>query len=172
MTNHHLTSSRNDRIEARRMNLLTQPIDEIKLYKKEPSPAPGFFSNSHSPTIYYFRRLFGSFAAPSPAAMSAAKTKAQSLIDENAVVVFSKSYCPYCTSSKGLLSSLDAKFTTVELDQIGKYHECRCGGASECPILFRRNLRRAGWVKVFDDCIGDLNLNPCLLLTPALSAMR
>ncbi|KAJ5575208.1 hypothetical protein N7450_009107 [Penicillium hetheringtonii] len=100
------------------MNLLTQPIDEIKLYKKEPSPAPGFFSNSHSPTIYYFRRLFGSFAAPSPAAMSAAKTKAQSLIDENAVVVFSKSYCPYCTSSKGLLSSLDAKFTTVELDQI------------------------------------------------------
>jgi glutaredoxin 3 len=51
--------------------------------------------------------------------MSAAKTKAQKLIDENAVVVFSKSYCPYCTSSKSLLSSFDANFTLVELDQIG-----------------------------------------------------
>ncbi|CAI7589105.1 unnamed protein product [Penicillium pancosmium] len=50
--------------------------------------------------------------------MSAAKTKAQKLIDENAVVVFSKSYCPYCTSSKSLLSSFDANFTLVELDQI------------------------------------------------------
>ncbi|CAI7605055.1 hypothetical protein N7533_002765 [Penicillium manginii] len=50
--------------------------------------------------------------------MSAAKTKAQKLIDENAVVVFSKSYCPYCTTSKSLLNSFDAKFTLVELDQI------------------------------------------------------
>ncbi|KAJ5551344.1 hypothetical protein N7535_000705 [Penicillium sp. DV-2018c] len=49
--------------------------------------------------------------------MSAAKTRAQSLIDENAVVVFSKSYCPYCDSSKKLLKSLDAKFTVLELDQ-------------------------------------------------------
>ncbi|KAJ5774453.1 Glutaredoxin [Penicillium paradoxum] len=49
--------------------------------------------------------------------MSAAKTRAQSLIDENAVIVFSKSYCPYCSSSKKLLSSLDAKYTVLELDQ-------------------------------------------------------
>ncbi|OQE47569.1 hypothetical protein PENCOP_c001G06721 [Penicillium coprophilum] len=48
--------------------------------------------------------------------MSAAKTRAQSLINDNAVVVFSKSYCPYCTSSKKLLDSLDAKYTTLELD--------------------------------------------------------
>ena len=32
-----------------------------------------------------FSRLFGTFAAPSPAAMSAAKTKAQGLVNENAV---------------------------------------------------------------------------------------
>merc|ERR1712187_320508 len=69
------------------------------------------------PTISsIFTRLFGSFAGPNPAAMSAAKTRAQSLINDNAVVVFSKSYCPYCDSSKKLLDSLNAKYTTLELD--------------------------------------------------------
>ncbi|GLI78037.1 glutaredoxin [Penicillium ochrochloron] len=50
--------------------------------------------------------------------MSAAKTKAQNLINENGVVVFSKSYCPYCKSSKDLLNKLGAKFEVLELDQI------------------------------------------------------
>ncbi|KAJ5083611.1 hypothetical protein N7456_013038 [Penicillium angulare] len=50
--------------------------------------------------------------------MSSAKTQAQNLIDQNAVMVFSKSYCPYCKSSKDLLSSFDAEFKTVELDDI------------------------------------------------------
>lgn len=49
--------------------------------------------------------------------MSAAKVKAQSIIDENGVVVFSKSYCPYCKASKSLLSELGAKYYTLELDQ-------------------------------------------------------
>ncbi|KAL8728517.1 MAG: hypothetical protein Q9166_005339 [cf. Caloplaca sp. 2 TL-2023] len=50
--------------------------------------------------------------------MSAAKTKAQSIIDENAVAVFSKSYCPYCRASKTLLSELGAKFYVIEMDQV------------------------------------------------------
>jgi glutaredoxin 3 len=50
--------------------------------------------------------------------MSAAKIKAQSIIDENKVVVFSKSYCPYCKSTKSLLTSLDAPFYVLELDQV------------------------------------------------------
>ncbi|KAL4871716.1 hypothetical protein BDV12DRAFT_163625 [Aspergillus spectabilis] len=50
--------------------------------------------------------------------MSAAKTKAQKIIDENGVVVFSKSYCPFCKSSKSLLSELGAKYYALELDQI------------------------------------------------------
>ncbi|KAL8677642.1 MAG: hypothetical protein Q9224_006549 [Gallowayella concinna] len=50
--------------------------------------------------------------------MSAAKTKAQSIIDENAVAVFSKSYCPYCHASKKLLSEQGAKFYVIELDQV------------------------------------------------------
>ncbi|KAK0609823.1 Glutaredoxin [Lasiodiplodia hormozganensis] len=50
--------------------------------------------------------------------MSAAKTKAQGIIDDNAVAVFSKSYCPYCRATKSLLSELGAKYYAIELDQI------------------------------------------------------
>jgi len=34
------------------------------------------------------------------------------------VVVFSKTYCPYCTQVKDLLSSLNANFEAIELDSI------------------------------------------------------
>ncbi len=72
--------------------------------------------------------------------MSAAKTKAQGIIDDNAVgmlkssylylilltytalAVFSKSYCPYCKATKTLLSELGAKYYTIELDQVGTYN--------------------------------------------------
>ncbi|KAI4124630.1 MAG: hypothetical protein LQ347_005669 [Umbilicaria vellea] len=50
--------------------------------------------------------------------MSAAKTKVQSIIDENAVAVFSKSYCPYCKASKQLLTEMGARAYIVELDQV------------------------------------------------------
>ncbi|KAI9055197.1 hypothetical protein LZ554_000161 [Drepanopeziza brunnea f. sp. 'monogermtubi'] len=50
--------------------------------------------------------------------MSAAKTKAQQIIDENAVAVFSKSYCPYCKATKALLTEMGAKYYTIELDQV------------------------------------------------------
>ncbi|QDS73782.1 hypothetical protein FKW77_005626 [Venturia effusa] len=50
--------------------------------------------------------------------MSAAKTKAQGIIDDNAVAVFSKSYCPYCKATKSLLSEVGAKFYAIELDQV------------------------------------------------------
>ncbi|CAA9958799.1 hypothetical protein CFE70_002312 [Pyrenophora teres f. teres 0-1] len=50
--------------------------------------------------------------------MSATKTKVQSIIDENAVAVFSKSYCPYCRQAKQLLTDKGAKFYAIELDQV------------------------------------------------------
>ncbi|KAJ5852116.1 uncharacterized protein N7529_011501 [Penicillium soppii] len=59
--------------------------------------------------------------------MSAAKTRAQKLIDDNAVVVFSKSYCPYCDSSKKLLDGLKADYTTLELDLEGSFRCARLG---------------------------------------------
>jgi hypothetical protein len=51
--------------------------------------------------------------------MSSAKTKAQKIIDDNNVVVFSKSYCPYCKASKALLNEKGAKYFLMELDQVG-----------------------------------------------------
>ncbi|KAK6531320.1 hypothetical protein TWF281_008131 [Arthrobotrys megalospora] len=47
----------------------------------------------------------------------AAKEKAQKLIDDNAVMVFSKSYCPYCRATKSLLTEMNATFDVYELDQ-------------------------------------------------------
>ena len=64
--------------------------------------------------MFLFRRLFHSIT---PEAMSAAKTKAQEIIDSNPVAVFSKSYCPYCKATKDLLDSTGAKYFLLELDQ-------------------------------------------------------
>ncbi|PGH17768.1 glutaredoxin [Helicocarpus griseus UAMH5409] len=50
--------------------------------------------------------------------MSAAKTKAEGIIADNSVVVFSKSYCPYCRATKDLLNEQGASFYTLELDQV------------------------------------------------------
>ena len=60
--------------------------------------------------------------------MSATKTKVQSIIDENPVAVFSKSYCPYCRQAKQLLSDKGAKFYAIELDQVGT---CTCYKSSQ-----------------------------------------
>ncbi|KAF2484210.1 putative P450 monooxygenase [Neohortaea acidophila] len=48
----------------------------------------------------------------------AAKTKAQGIINEHPVAVFSKSWCPYCKASKALLSELGVKPYIIELDQV------------------------------------------------------
>ena len=53
--------------------------------------------------------------------MVAAKDKAQKIIDENNVVVFSKSYCPYCRASKSLLNEMHAKYFLMELDEVGMF---------------------------------------------------
>ncbi|EUC33727.1 hypothetical protein COCCADRAFT_95228, partial [Bipolaris zeicola 26-R-13] len=66
--------------------------------------------------ISFLRHFFT--RAPSPTTMSATKTKVQSIIDENPVAVFSKSYCPYCNQAKQLLSASGAKFYAIELDQV------------------------------------------------------
>jgi glutaredoxin 3 len=45
-----------------------------------------------------------------------AVAKVQQLIEENALIVFSKSYCPYCIRAKQLLKSLGATGKIIELD--------------------------------------------------------
>ncbi|CAO1626417.1 unnamed protein product [Sympodiomycopsis kandeliae] len=48
----------------------------------------------------------------------AAKQIAEKLISEHLVAVFSKSYCPYCTKAKGVISQLNLgnKVGILELD--------------------------------------------------------
>jgi glutaredoxin 3 len=51
----------------------------------------------------------------SPAVVS----KVEGLIKANKIVVFSKSYCPYCTQTKQLLSQLGASdVNVIELNQV------------------------------------------------------
>ncbi|KAG0227593.1 Glutaredoxin-1 [Actinomortierella wolfii] len=52
----------------------------------------------------------------SPIEMSAIKDQVEKLIAENAVVVFSKTYCPYCTRAKNALKEFNVEVTVVELD--------------------------------------------------------
>ncbi|GAN07258.1 conserved hypothetical protein [Mucor ambiguus] len=48
--------------------------------------------------------------------MSSPQQIVEEAIQNNKVVVFSKSYCPYCKKAKALLSSLDIEFAVIELD--------------------------------------------------------
>ncbi|OIT33712.1 PREDICTED: glutaredoxin-like [Nicotiana attenuata] len=49
--------------------------------------------------------------------MEMALTKAKQIVSSNPVVVFSKTYCGYCTRVKQLLSQLGATFKVIEVDQ-------------------------------------------------------
>jgi len=51
--------------------------------------------------------------------MDAAQKKAQQMIDSNGVMVFSKSYCPYCRNTKRILDGHGAKYQLYELNQEG-----------------------------------------------------
>lgn len=44
------------------------------------------------------------------------KAHVQELLKSNKVVVFSKTYCPFCTRLKGLLGQLKADYKLLELD--------------------------------------------------------
>lgn len=48
--------------------------------------------------------------------MAPALVKAQNVVSSNPLVVFSKSYCPYCIKVKELLTKLGAKQVVIELD--------------------------------------------------------
>ncbi|MEW5297648.1 MAG: hypothetical protein WDW36_000844 [Sanguina aurantia] len=49
----------------------------------------------------------------------AVRATLQKYIDDNAVVVFEWSTCPYCKRAKELLDSLGTKYTAVQLDLMG-----------------------------------------------------
>ncbi|XP_069592381.1 thioredoxin reductase 3 [Ranitomeya imitator] len=51
-----------------------------------------------------------------PTGRDAAQSRVQELLDKNPVVVFSKSYCPYCDRVKELFTSLGKEYFALELD--------------------------------------------------------
>uniref|UniRef100_A0A7S0HD74 Glutaredoxin domain-containing protein n=1 Tax=Hanusia phi TaxID=3032 RepID=A0A7S0HD74_9CRYP len=48
--------------------------------------------------------------------MVTAESIAKQAIESNTVVIFSKSYCPFCMKAKNVLESLNAKYEVLELD--------------------------------------------------------
>lgn len=98
------------------LNYITPPLP-IARFTNTATIASSLFA----PFRVISRTFFTSRPALSPAIMSAAKTKAQKIIDENGVVVFSKSYCPYCRATKTLLNEKHAKYFLLELDEVGMY---------------------------------------------------
>ena len=67
--------------------------------------------------------------------------KTRQLIAENVVMVFSKSYCPYCAKAKRALSSYPIHPRILELDQINDgdaYQEALAAitGGSTVPRVF------------------------------------
>ncbi|KAI8926330.1 glutaredoxin-1 [Entophlyctis helioformis] len=50
--------------------------------------------------------------------MSAVATLVENAIKDNAAVVFSKTYCPYCTRAKTLLKAKNVDFALFELDNL------------------------------------------------------
>lgn len=94
-------------------------------------------SSIFAPLRNITRSFFSSAPASSPAAMSAAKQKAQQIIDQNPAVVFSKSYCPYCRATKSLLNEKHAKYYLLELDAVGRYSVERCVCAIDQSSLWK-----------------------------------
>jgi glutaredoxin 3 len=45
------------------------------------------------------------------------KADVESMIGSSNVVIFSKSYCPYCDRTKALFTSMGVRFNSIELDQ-------------------------------------------------------
>lgn len=52
----------------------------------------------------------------SPPVSPVIRAEVQNLIDSNKILIFLKSYCPYCDSTKDLIKSLTPDFKVVELD--------------------------------------------------------
>eukprot|EP01117_Protostelium_nocturnum_P009188 TRINITY_DN328_c0_g1_i1.p1 TRINITY_DN328_c0_g1~~TRINITY_DN328_c0_g1_i1.p1 ORF type:complete len:124 (-),score=36.55 TRINITY_DN328_c0_g1_i1:75-446(-) len=65
-----------------------------------------------------FTSLFTSPKELTPEEMADVEQKVESLIKENKVMVFSKSYCPYCVKAKKALADLGVELKVVELDEV------------------------------------------------------
>ncbi|XP_044967135.1 glutaredoxin-C6-like isoform X2 [Hordeum vulgare subsp. vulgare] len=59
---------------------------------------------------------FSSSSSSTPESRAMALAKAKEIVASAPVVVFSKSYCPFCVQVKKLFTQLGASFKAIELD--------------------------------------------------------
>lgn len=63
-------------------------------------------------------KVMGVFSSQKPIDMSSPKVDmVKELINTDTVVIFSKTYCPYCKVAKEVFNNMKKTFTTIELDQ-------------------------------------------------------
>jgi len=81
------------------------------------------------------------FARPNPENIAMATKFVTEAIAKDKVVIFSKSYCPYCTMAKEQFQKLQQEFTAIELDNRGDGGEIQAAlgqitGATTVPRVF------------------------------------
>ncbi|KAJ3644830.1 hypothetical protein Zmor_022532 [Zophobas morio] len=87
-------------------------------------------------------KVMGVFNSKLPIDMTAPKAQlVKDLIKSDTVVIFSKSYCPYCRLAKEVFDNLKQKFTAIELDQRDDCDEIQAilgeiTGAKTVPRVF------------------------------------
>jgi glutaredoxin 3 len=68
--------------------------------------------------LILFSKVMGVFSSKLAIDMSSPKAEmVKDLIKSDTVVIFSKSYCPYCNLAKEVFDSIKQKFTAIELDK-------------------------------------------------------
>jgi hypothetical protein len=101
------------------MKLSTQvlPFLFISLFCSSFTVLGFFFISSKLLTTSVSRfRAVSSPSRPLSASMSSIRAEIEQDIKQNKVMVFSKSYCPYCTEAKTAISKLGVAFKAIELD--------------------------------------------------------
>ncbi|XP_066911469.1 uncharacterized protein [Clytia hemisphaerica] len=80
------------------------------------------------------------------------KEQARKIVEEaitkDKVVVFSKTYCPYCKMAKGSLDKVGAKYVVIELDNRND------GGAIQDALAEITGARTVPRVFISGKCIG------------------
>ncbi|XP_060522163.1 uncharacterized protein LOC132699460 isoform X1 [Cylas formicarius] len=67
---------------------------------------------------YLLNNVIGVFRSRVAADMASPKAaEVKDLIGSDKVVIFSKTYCPYCKLAKEVFDKLKEKYTTIELDE-------------------------------------------------------
>ncbi|KAM7471291.1 hypothetical protein LguiA_009474 [Lonicera macranthoides] len=93
------------------------------------------------------------FSSASKEEIAMALSKVKDIVNSNPLVVFSKTYCGYCTRVKQLLSQLGATYKAIELDEESDGSEMQSAlagwtGQSTVPNVFIGGKHVGGCDKV------------------------